>query len=251
MTHYRHALIVGASSGIGLAIAQMLAAQGVHVALVARRGDQLKTMCDQINQRQQSEVALAYQHDVLDITEVPELFQRITHDLGGLDLVIYAAGTFPHAKPQEYNTAEDAMTIQVNLIGAMAWLNEAATRFGMMKTGTIVAISSVAGDRGRRGLPAYNVSKAAMTTYMESLRNRLSVLGVSVITIKPGFVKTAMTAGAKIPAFLPIISTDRAARDIVSAIHRKQQVAYVPGIWRPIMALVRAIPSPIFRRLNI
>src|SRR5690606_21533186 len=123
----------------------------------------------------------------------PGLFQQITADLGGLDMIVYAAGAMPKVAFDEFNTEKDRQIVEVNVIGAMAWLNEAAARFERLRKGSIVGIGSVAGDRGRSGQPAYGASKAALATYLESLHSRLARHGVGVTTIKPGFIDTAMT----------------------------------------------------------
>ena len=112
-------------------------------------------------------------------------------------MLIYAAGVMPEVVEGEYDFAKDRSMIEVNLLGAMAWMNPAAAFFEAQRRGTIAGISSIAGERGRRGNPGYCTSKAALSTYLESLRNRLSRYGVNVVTIKPGFVDTAMTRGKK------------------------------------------------------
>ena len=137
----------------------------------------------------------------------------------------------------------------MNVLGAVAWLNEAAQRFTRARAGTIVGLSSVAGDRGRRGNPVYCASKAALDTYLESLRNRLGRLGVAVVTVKPGPVATSMTAGRNQVPFL--VSAEEAARQILAAARRGARVAYVPAKWRPIMYVIRHIPSVVFQRLNV
>jgi decaprenylphospho-beta-D-erythro-pentofuranosid-2-ulose 2-reductase len=247
MGQWQRALIIGASSGMGQALAEELGRQGAQVALVARRTDALERIAQGIGPEQ----AHVYAHDVREFDAVPALFQQITHDLGGLDLVIYAAGILPHSAPDSYDTAQDIDVLATNLLGAVAWLNEAAARFARTRQGTIIGISSVAGDRGRRANPVYGASKAALSTYLESLRNRLTVRGVAVITIKPGYVATDMLAGTRTPRFLPVIPPDRAAREILAAAAAHRQVAYVPPVWGSIMRVVRAIPSGIFRRLNM
>ena len=247
MTQFQRAIIIGASSGMGEALAAQLVAQGAYVALVARREAELARIQTQLG----AEHCACYVHDVQDREKIPAIFQQIAHDMGGVDLVIYAAGIMPDVGKDEFNTALDVEILTINLLGAVAWLNEAAARFARTGNGTILGISSVAGDRGRRANPAYATSKAALTTYLEALRNRLSVKGVTVITIKPGYVATPMLAGAKISKLFPVIPADRAAREILAAAAHKQQVAYVPAVWRPIMGMVRAIPSRLFRRLNI
>ena len=239
---WKFAIVVGASSGIGAAVARELAAGGCRVALVARRAAELDALARDTG-------GLPYVHDVTAFTEVPELFQRIARELGGCDLVIYSAGVMPSVGADEYDFAKDRAIVDVNVLGAIAWLNEAARRFQRAGAGTIVGLSSVAGDRGRRGNPVYCASKAALDAYLEALRNRLGHLGVSVVTVKPGPVATPMTAGMdRLPLLIPV---ETAARQIVVAAARRTRWAYVPRIWRPIMFALRNIPSAVFQRLDI
>ena len=247
---FTRAIIVGASSGIGAALARQLAAQNCRVALVARREDELAALCDAINADGDAEARAIYAvHDVRDGEAAPALFQDLCRQLGGLDLLIYAAGVQPRIAPNEYDWNKDAATVAVNLLGAIAWANEAAQRFAVAQTGTIVGIASVAGDRGRQGYPAYGASKAGLTTYLESLRNRVGRLGVRVVTIKPGPVDTELTRGMdKLPL---LISAEAAARQIIAAAERGMHTAYVPGVWRVLMTVIRAIPSAIFQKLNL
>ena len=245
---WQHAIVVGASSGIGEAVARRLAASGVRTALVARRKDELARIVEEINGAAGAPVALAFPHDVTDYAAVPALFQTICRELGGLDLIVYAAGVMPRLAGDEYPTATDVHTVQVNDLGAVAWLNEAAQRFGRTRAGVIVGISSVAGDRGRYGFPVYSASKAFLNTYLEGLRNRVGRYGVAVVTVKPGPVDTPMTKGLKMPL---MIAPEVAAEKILRAAARRKRVAYVPAVWRPIMAIIRAIPSWLFMRLKI
>lgn len=248
MPQWKQAIIVGASSGIGEALARALAADGSRVALVARRQDKLESVAQSLNEKAGETLALTYPHDVTDRESVSALFQTITHDLGGLDLIVYAAGIMPRMGHEEYDSRTDAETITANFMGAVAWLNEAAPRFAKAGAGTIIGISSVAGDRGRRGNPVYGATKAALNTYLESLRNRIEYKGAFVVTIKPGPVDTPMTRGLKMPG---MISSEQAAAEILLAAKDKVRVAYVPAKWRPIMAVIRAIPAPIFKWLKI
>jgi decaprenylphospho-beta-D-erythro-pentofuranosid-2-ulose 2-reductase len=181
--------------------------------------------------------------------DVPALLQTICRDLGGLDLFIYAAGVMPKVADDEYSFEKDRAMIEVNVLGSIAWINEVARRFDRMGGGTIVGISSVAGDRGRRGQPVYCTSKAALDTYLEAIRNRVGRRGVNVLTAKPGPVKTPMTRDlGKLPLQIP---ADQAAREIIAAAERGDRLVYVPGVWRPIMSILRAVPSVIFQKLNV
>jgi short-subunit dehydrogenase len=243
------AIVVGASSGIGAALTRELAHQGYHVAAVARREAKLNELCQAINAAGSGGRALPYIHNVTHFDETPALFQTITDDLGGLDLIAYVAGVQPPMEANEYNFDKDLAMVQTNLLGAMAWLGQAAVRFERAKAGHILAISSIAADRGRRLNPGYNASKAGLDTYLEALRNRLTQHGVTVTTIKPGFVDTILLENA--PKTFWVISPAKAAAIIHRAIQQKKQVIYVPGRWRYVSLIIRNIPSLIFRRLNI
>jgi short-subunit dehydrogenase len=245
---WQRALIVGASSGIGEELARRLAQEGCQVALVARRAEELQRVADTINQGGKM-LARTYVHDVREYECVPALFQQICRDLGGLDLIIYSSGVLPQVAPDEYNFEKDRAMVEVNLMGAVAWLNEAAVRFERAREGTIVGLSSVAGERGRRSMPVYCATKAALNTYLEALRNRIARYGVKVVTVKPGPVDTPMTRGSSnLPLLIPV---ERAAREILRAARNGASNAYVPGIWRWIFLILRNVPSFIFRKMNL
>jgi decaprenylphospho-beta-D-erythro-pentofuranosid-2-ulose 2-reductase len=245
-----YAIIVGASSGIGAALANLLAVRGYHLGLVARRADLLSELTTMINKRGQGTVqAHYYEHDVTDFDSIPVLFQKITRDLGGLDLIVYTAAAQPPMSPEEYNFAKDRTMIEVNLCGAIAWLNLAAERFERARSGQIVGISSIAAFRGRRQSPVYNASKAGLETYLEGLRNRTSRYGVKVTTIRPGFVETRLLENASKTFW--VISPEEAADEIYKAIIRAKQYVFVPSRWQLIVMLIQVIPSFIFRRLNL
>ena len=245
----RRGIIIGASDGMGATLAHKLVKEGYTLALIARREEKLSSLCAEINTAAGETRALAYVHDVANYDEVPDLLRKIVADLGGLDLVVFMAGVnFPPGL-NNYNFEGDRKMIEVNLIGAMAWLSPVAEMFQNAKTGQIVGISSVAGDRGRIGNPGYNTSKAGLTTYLEALRNRLTRHGVNVLTVKPGFVKTEMIKAAQ--GGTPFaISPEQAAEDIYKAMRKRKQLIYTASIWRWIMLVIQHVPSVIFRRMS-
>lgn len=220
----------------------MLAQEGTRVAAVARRGDRLHELARQFPDR-----VFAFEHDVTNYEEVPALFQQITHQLGGLDLIVYAAGVMPTIGATEYDFEKDRQMIEVNVLGAIAWLNPAASRFESTHSGTIVGIGSVAGDRGRAGQPVYNTSKAALATYLEALRNRLSKHGVRVVTIKPGPTATEMTAHLNLKGAAP---ADEVARVTLAKSERTGE-HYIKFAHRIVFGIIRRLPSWIFRKLPI
>ncbi|MEI7633254.1 MAG: SDR family NAD(P)-dependent oxidoreductase [bacterium] len=244
------AIVVGASSGIGEAAAVQLARRGYRVALVARREHELRKIAERINSRSPAgeERALVFAHDVTHFNEVPELFDRIAQSLGGLTLVVYAAGVMPRVEPEEYDFSKDLKMVEVNLLGMIAWLNEAAQLFTRLQAGTIVGIGSIAGDRGRKGQPVYNTSKGAQAIYLETLRNRLAKHNVRVVTIKPGYIDTLMTRG--MGNLLWMISAEEAGRLVANAAETARATVYVPARWRIVAWLLVHIPSFIFRRLD-
>lgn len=245
----KRAVVIGASSGLGEAIVRRLVQDGYRVAAVARRKERLDSLALELN-RDELARCYAYAHDVTDTDSAKQVFDAIVQQLDGLDLVVYCAGVMPIVTEDQYQTSIDLSIFDVNLKGAVSWLNLAAERFQAQQGGTIVGVGSVAGDRGRRNPgPAYASSKAALHTYLESLRNRLSQHGVTVITIKPGPMKTPMTEGLDDMPF--VITAEEGADGVVSAINRRAGVAYVPLKWAVIMMVIRHIPSKIFRKLSI
>lgn len=241
-------IVVGSSSGIGLAVARRLAQAGRKVAMLARRGAELQSQVATTNDVLGRPQAFAYVHDAADLDSVEPLFARIEAELGQVDEVHFVAGVMPDVALDEFDLGKDRQQVQVNMLGCIAWGNAAARRFLARKSGCFVGVGSVAGDRGRIGRPVYNASKAGMDCYLEALRNRLWRHGVQVTTIRPGFVETPLTAGLKMKG---AIAADKAAELILRARDRKKAIAYVPGKWRLIMLVIRHIPSFVFRRLSI
>lgn len=250
------ALVVGASSGIGAALARQLASQGYRLALVARRAEALQALADELNQPNALNAlgagggeprVYSYASDVTDYDMAPEIFARVAREVAPLRLVVYAAGVMPHVTTGA-DFAAERETIETNVLGAMRWLGLAADYFEEQRGGTIVGISSVAGDRGRPGSGAYQASKAALSSYLDSLRFRLQPAGVRVVTIKPGYVATPLLAGARTPRALTV-TPEAAARGILAATQRGAGVVYVPGYWRAIMWLVRRLPASLVARL--
>jgi NAD(P)-dependent dehydrogenase (short-subunit alcohol dehydrogenase family) len=246
----KRAIVVGASSGVGADLVRSLVGEGYLVAALGRREKLLTEVCAAAaNEAPDGAIAIPYVHDVTDYDAVPDLFAQIVREMGGLDLVVYMAAVQKPVTPDEYEFSKDRLMVQTNLLGAIAWLNLAAIRFQRSKGGHIVGVSSIAGERGRVAGPAYGTSKAALNTYLEALRNRLSRHGVTVTTIRPGFVDTALLKNAAKPFW--VISPHEAAQQITKAIQRKRQTVYVPARWRLVSLVIRHIPSFLFRRLSI
>ena len=247
----RRALVVGASSGMGAALVRQLAREGVDVAAVARRRETLEQLAAECAGAPGRVLVVA--HDVTRFEQVPEAFERAVRELGGLDLFVYAAGLMAEVGADEFDTGKDLDMLAVNVGGCAAWTNEAARLFRTQRSGTIVGISSIAGERGRKGNPMYGATKAAMNHYLEALRNRLADCGVHVCTIKPGFVETPMLAQARAQGrtIKGAITAEAAARSILSAARRRRNECFVPFKWTLIALVIRNIPSYLFKGLNI
>ncbi|MBN2043450.1 MAG: SDR family NAD(P)-dependent oxidoreductase [Anaerolineales bacterium] len=242
------AVVVGASSGIGEALARKLAKEGYQLALLARRQDRLDKICAEINQAAGEVRATAYQHDVTDYEAVPALFRKILQQMQTIDLFVYNSGVMYPIGLSEYDFKKDLATLEVNLLGGIAWLGEAATLFDRLGKGHLVGVSSVAGDRGRVGNPPYHAAKSGMSTYLEALRNRLAKKGVHVLTVKPGYVQTDLLPSSQMP--FPVATPESTAEAIYSAIRRGRQVLYTPWWWRYLLLVITHIPSFIFRRMS-
>jgi NADP-dependent 3-hydroxy acid dehydrogenase YdfG len=239
---YSYAIVVGASSGIGAEVAELLAAQGCKVAAIARRSERLAEMAAKWPGK-----IMPFTHDVTNWAETPALFQEVTRQLGGLDLIVYAAGVMPEVAFTEFDFDKDRLMVEVNLLGAMAWLNEAANRMQQTKHGCIVGIGSRGGDRGFGSMPAYSATKAGLATYLESLRNRVARYGVRVVTVKPGPVETQMTANLHLKAMLPA----RVAAQRILKLSGRTGEHYLKLSDRVICRFIRAFPSVLFRRLKL
>lgn len=239
MPNYRAAIIVGASSGIGAELVDILAKQGCMVAAVARRKERLDVMAANHPGK-----VFAFEHDVHDTAAVPALFQEITGKLGGIDLLVYASGVMPTVGYEEFNFAKDREMVEVNVIGAIAWLNEAANRMQQTHHGSIVAIGSRAGERGLGSMPVYGMTKAAIAAYMEALRNRLSRFGVRVVTVKPGPTATEMTANSNIKGMMP----SRTAAEKILKLSAKNGEHFLKFSDRIVGFVIRNFPGPILRK---
>lgn len=244
----RKAIIVGASRGFGAALAERMAREDFDLALLSRDMQALESLAACLRD-DQGRLVNVYQHDVRDHDQVAELFERATRELGGLDLLIYNSGIMDPHDAESFRPDRDLEMLQVNLLGAVPWMLLAGQRFRQAGAGQLVGVGSIAGERGRRAMPAYSASKAGLHSYLEALRNRLDRHGVVVTTLKPGQIETRMLKGAaKVRNPIP---PEQAADLAWNAIRRKRRVAYIPGRWGLIALVIRNIPSLLFRRLNL
>lgn len=244
----RRVLIVGATSAIAEATARMFAARGDALFLAGRRADVLDTIARDLVIRGARQVEIEAL-DANDLAGHEPMLERAERLLGGLDTVLIAYGTLGDQKASERSTDLTVRELHTNAVSVAALLTRIAARLEERRAGTIAVISSVAGDRGRQSNYVYGSAKALVTAFTSGLRQRLYKSGVAVITIKPGFVDTPMTAAfPKGPLWA---RPERIAEGILRAIDRSAGVVYLPAFWRPVMLLICAIPERLFRRLNL
>ena len=240
------ALIVGGTSDIGHATALAFACNGYVVKVAGRDLERLRRNADDVALRAGSPVSVHYL-DILDTTAFPEFvasFSRLP------DVVVCVVGVLGEQNRSERNLEEAISVIRVNYEGPALLLGEFANRLCVRGSGTLIGVSSVAGDRGRASNYVYGSAKAGFSSYLSGLRGRLAKSGVHVMTVKPGFVNTRMTEGMSLPKALTV--EPRAVGEaIVRGIQRRADVIYVSKIWWIIMNVINMIPEPIFKRLRL
>jgi short-subunit dehydrogenase len=244
-------LISGATSGIAQAVAARLAARGDRLVLAGRDPSELQRMAQNLAIRHRVE-ARVQSFDATDFHSCTALFDEAEAALGGdLDGVLLCHGFMMDDVEVRKDASHIERTMVINLTSTIIIAERAATKFEGRERGWLAAISSVAGDRGRQSNYIYGTSKAGLSAYLQGLRNRLHAVGVHVLTIKPGFVHTALTDGVLDPNSPLVATPDRVAGDIVRAIDRRRNVLYTPWFWRWIMLIIECIPEALFKRLKL
>lgn len=240
------ALILGGRSDIGLAAAHCFASHGYAIQLAARNSATLDPDKADLELRHKIEVQLL-DYDALD-TAVLRGFVDALSPLP--DVAICAVGTMEDQADAEADPMLAELTLRSNFEGPAQTLGLLANAFASRGSGTLIGVSSVAGDRGRATNYIYGSAKAGFTAYLSGLRNRLARQGVHVATVKPGFVDTRMTEGMDLPEKLTA-TPEEVAEAIWRAHEKGRNVVYVKPIWRVIMAIIRTIPEQVFKRMKI
>ena len=241
-------IIIGATSAIAHETAKCFAKEGAQLFLVARSAEKLAIVADDLKVWGAKSIETAVQ-DLNELEAHEQLLERAISMLDGIDVLLIAHGTLGDQQKCQLSVPETMRELNTNALSVISLLTLAANYFEQQRHGTIAVISSVAGDRGRKSNYVYGTAKAAVTAFLQGLRNRLSSSGVAVLTIKPGFVATPMTAGLKQgPLFA---SSATVGRGIYTAIQKRRDVVYLPAFWRLIMLVVKAIPEPVFKRLSL
>lgn len=239
-------LILGARSDIARALGRRYAAAGCTVILAARDVARLEDDRADLATRFGHPVRVV-EFDVLDPD--PDAFFRALGEVPGT--VVMVAGLLGDQAESQRSDDAARLVLETNFTGPARFLLAAARAMTARTDGPgIIGISSVAGERGRGSNFVYGSAKAGLTAFLSGLRNDLAGKGIHVMTVKPGFVATAMTRGMKLPPLITA-TADQVASAIVAAQRRRRDVIYVKSVWRPIMAIIRAVPERVFKRLSL
>lgn len=241
-------VVLGATSGIAEATCRIWASQGASLFLVARNAERLAVVAADLKTRGAAYVDTA----VADLDNTADHASLLTHainSLGGMDVAYLAHGILGDQSKAEQDFAVAEQILHTNFVSVVSLLTWLANYCAQRHSGVLAVISSVAGDRGRKSNYLYGASKAGLSAFLGGLRNRVDREGVTVLNIKPGPVKTAMTAQMKGAA--KFADVDKVARSIVAAVEAKKDTLYVPFQWAPIMFVIRHIPERVFKKLNL
>ncbi len=239
-------LILGAKSDVARALAHEYAQNGHNLYLAARNSHSLAADVSDLKIRYNIAVK-AVEFDAKNYESHAGFYQQFSPKP---DVVICVFGVMYEQKAAEKDWVLAENTLAVNYIGAVSILEKAAAEMEVAQKGTIIGISSVAGDRGRVSNYLYGSAKAGFSAYLSGLRNRLAASGVHVLTVKPGFVRTAMTEHLPLPAPLTAMPA-QVAKDIYKAAQKEKNTLYTLWMWKYIMLIIRNIPEFIFKKLKL
>jgi decaprenylphospho-beta-D-erythro-pentofuranosid-2-ulose 2-reductase len=243
------AVVFGGTAGIGRAIAQRLAARGEAVFLLGRDAASLERSAADLTARHPKQTPAAWALcDLEEPAGFASALDAADSALGGFDAVIVTAGMFATQARLEEDVEFARRLTTANFANTVAFCEHARERLLKRGGGWLTVLSSVAGDRGRKPVAIYGASKSGVSTYLEALDHKYRASNLWVLCVKPGFVKTGMTAGLKTPPFAG--EPDGVARDIVAAMDGKRPLIYTPSIWRFVMLVIKYLPRSIMRRID-
>ena len=227
---------------------RLLAPSGASFFLVARNPAHLEAVIQDLATRG----ATAVYAETADLDQTAGhsvLLERAVAALGSLDCALIAHGTLGDQSAGKQDFAAAAASLQTNFLSAVSLVTWLANYFSAQYHGALVVLSSVAGDRGRKSNYIYGSAKAGLNAFLDGVRNRVDRDGVQVLTVRPGFVSTPMTA--HLPQGPLFATPDAIAHDILKAMEHRRNILYTPWFWRWIMAIIRAIPEWKFKKMDL
>jgi NAD(P)-dependent dehydrogenase (short-subunit alcohol dehydrogenase family) len=241
-------VLLGGTKGIGRALARLLGDKGHDLCLLGRDVEDLERSAADVQARAHGKpVRVAYCDLSRPETFAPAL-DRAAAELDGFDCVVVTAAAFATQDRLESDRELLRELLTNNFAHTVLFCEEARERLLARGGGTLAVLSSVAGERGRKPIVLYGATKAGLSAYLEGLDHKFRSRGLTTITVKPGFVKTGMTAGLPPPPFAG--EPEGVARDILAAIERGRPVVYTPGAWRWVMLVIRNLPRFVMRRIG-
>lgn len=239
-------LILGAASDMAVAIARKMATQGYSIQLAARNVERLLPLRSDIELRYQTTCSV-HEFDATNFSSHTGFFQSLNSKP---DVTICVFGYLGENEIARENWSEAEKIINSNYTGAVSILNVVSNYYAAQKKGTIVGISSVAGERGRQSNYIYGSAKAGFTAYLSGLRNRMFKESVHVVSVQPGFVYTRMTESLTLPPLLTA-KPEQVAEAVYKAIVKKKNTIYVKWFWRWIMLIIKCIPEFMFKKMKL
>ena len=243
------AIVFGGTTGMGRAVARRLVERGDAVFLLGRNLDELERSAADLKARHPAQAIIAYA--ACDL-EQPEGFAAALDAadaaLDGFDAVVITAALFATQDALEADVELCRRLVTVDYANTVVFCEHARKRLLARGGGRLAVFSSVAGDRGRKPVAIYGSAKAGLSLYLEALDHKFHAAGLSVLCVKPGFVKTGMTAGLKAPPFAG--EPEQVARDVVRAMDQRKPVLYTPGMWALVMLVIRWLPRFVMRKIG-
>ena len=244
----RTVLALGATSAIAQATLRLFAERGAAFVLVARNAENLNAVAADLRTRGAVSVT-THVMDLDDTAAHPAMLEAAAQALGVIELALLAHGILGDQSEAQASYPAAEAILGTNFMAPVSMITWLANYFEETRQGTLAVISSVAGDRGRKSNYVYGASKGALNVFLDGVRNRVDRAGVQVLTIKPGFVATPMTA--HLPQNALFAHPSAIGRGIFRAIEKRKDVVYLPPFWSLIMLIIRSIPESIFQKLNL
>ncbi len=247
------AVVFGATSGMGRALARQMVGRGDRLFLLGRKPEDLERSARDLEARspatQRAEGTVSTAHcDLLDSQSFDSALDAAAEALDGFDTVVVTAGLFGTQQQLEDDPQLAARVLLADFTNTVLFCEAARRRLLAAGGGTLCVFSSVAGDRGRKPVVLYGAAKAGLSQYLEGLDHKFRAQGLKTVCVKPGFVKTGMTAGLKPPPFAG--EPEDVARRVLKAIDRGTPEIYVPPMWRWVMLVIRNLPRLVMRKIN-